>query len=222
MIVVLITQKSFADADSKSNTKTIDKPQVPLVDGISKRLIPEQSQTITFPETAFSFGIYREFLWKDTQNNYTATGIGVLLGFDQHIRGMWSGGLEMRWSDWKSKQRPNSNVENTSPLSFFSKVTASPNLTGFIDNKIFTNMVRPYMTGGVGYTVFFDQRSYTSVRSKTAFGQLSATYGVGLKINMPSSIAVKFGAEGWRGLADSSYFSNIVYFALSFGDVDKF
>ncbi|MES2614456.1 MAG: hypothetical protein V4591_03475 [Bdellovibrionota bacterium] len=218
VLLFIITQNCFASVDDPSNTKTGDKPQVPLVNGISARLIPEQSQTITFPETYFSFGIYREFLTNGTE--YNASGFGVMLGFDQHIRGMWSGGVEMRWSDWKSFG--NSGFANTSPLSLFSKVAATPDLRGFIKNETIAKMFRPYATGGFGYTIFFDQRALNSARSKTAFGQFSATYGGGVKIILPTSFSIKVGAEQWRGIQTSDYFANIVFLELSFGDVDKF
>lgn len=198
----------------------MDKPQVPLINGISTRLIPEQSQTITFPETYFSFGIYREFLSHDTQNNYNSTGLGVMLGFDQHIRGMWSGGVEVRWSDWKADS--SSPVTDTSPLSVFSKVAASPDLKELMKENTITRLFRPYATGGLGYTLFFDNRSLLSARSKTAFAQMSATYGGGMRIILPSSFSIKIGAEAWRGIQTSNYFANIMFIELSFGDVDKF
>jgi hypothetical protein len=204
---------------AEGTTKITDKPQIPLINGISSRLIPEQSETITYPETYFSFGIYREFLTEGTQENYTPAGLGVMLGFDQHIRGIWSGGIEVRWSDWKT--RTNSYAD-TSPLSIFSKVSATPNLNNFIHNDAMTKMFRPYATGGLGYTLFFDNRSLLAAQTKSAFGQFSATYGGGLKIIFPLSISVKLGIEQWRGIQTSSYFSNIVFLELGFGDVDKF
>lgn len=219
-VLFLSTQKSYASLESDSNTKINSKPQVPLINGISARLIPEQSQTITFPETYFSFGIYREYLTHDTQNNYDPSGLGVILGFDQHIRGMWSGGVEVRWSDWKAKS--SSSVADTSPLSIYSKVEAIPNLRDFIKNEAMATMFKPYVTGGLGYTIFFDHRSLSSARSKTAFGQMSATYGGGFRIILPASFSIKIGLEEWRGLQTSDYFSNIVFMQLSVGDVDKF
>ena len=218
-MLFITAQKSFASVDTPSNTKTMDKPQVPLINGISARLIPEQSETITIPETYFSFGVYREFLTQGTQNNYNPTGLGVMLGFDQHIRGMWSGGVEVRWSDWKTT---GNSVAGTSPLSIFSKVAATPDLKGFINNESIVKMFRPYATAGLGYTLFFDNRSLLAAQTKSAFGQMSATYGGGIRIILPASISVKIGAEEWRGIATSSYFSNIVFIELGFGDVDKF
>ena len=143
-----------------------------------------------------------------------------MLSFNQHIRGIWSGQAEVRWSEWRA--RDNSNLGNTSPLSIFSKVSASLNRSGtFFDNSNF-NRIRPYAVSGLGYTFFFDERSLLSARSKTTVGQISATYGAGFKIVLPVSFSVKIGAEQWRGIEDSNYFSNIIYFQLNFGDVDNF
>jgi hypothetical protein len=220
MVCIIITQRSFASVDTKSNTKIEDKPQVPLLDGVSTRLIPEQSQTITYPETYFSFGVYREFLAHETRDNYDSTGVGVMLGFAQHIRGMWSGEVELRWSDWKAKT--DASVADTSPLSIYSKVVAAPDLRNLIKNQNIAEMLRPYATGGLGYTLFFDERSLLAARSKTAFGQQSATYGGGIRIVFPTSFSIKIGAEEWRGLQTSSYFANIMFIEFSFGDVNKF
>jgi hypothetical protein len=199
-----------------------DSP-IPLVNGISTRLIPEQSETITLPKTYFSFGVYQEFLMQDTQSHYSPSGLGVMLGFQQHIRGMWSGGVEVRWADWRAKVNPDgSSLGDTSPLSVYSKVEATPDLRYFIKDEGLAKVIRPYFGGGIGYTLFFDERSLLAARSKTAFGQVSATYGGGVKIILPSSFSIKVGVEEWRGLQTSDYFSQIVFFKLSFGDVDKF
>ncbi len=172
------------------------------------------------PETYFSFGIYREFLQKETKNNYNASGLGMMFGFNQHIRGIWSGGAEIRWSDWIANTQ--FSYENTSPLSLFSKVSASPDMEQEENKLAIFKILHPYATAGIGYTMFFDNRSVLSARSKTAFGQFSATYGGGLKIALPTSFAVKIGLEQWRGIQTTSYFANMAFIALSFGDVDKF
>ncbi len=222
-LLLACTQNVFASDEFSSNTKTEDKLQVPLIDGISARLIPELSETITFPETYFSFGVYREFLINETASRYTSSGLGVILAFQQHIRGMWSGGIELRWSDWKGKTiADGTKFGNTSPLSVFSKTEMAPDLGKILKNVSFAKMLRPYAVGGIGYTLFFDERSPLSARSKTAFGQISATYGGGIRIILPTSFSIKFGMEQWRGVKTGDYFSNIVFLQLNFGDVSKF
>jgi opacity protein-like surface antigen len=151
-------------------------------------------------------------LIRDTAENYYSSGYGVILGFEQHIRDMWSGGVEMRWSDWRSR-RPDT-VANTSPLSIYSKIEAAPSLSPYFKNEYLTKMFRPYLTGALGYTLFFDNRSFLAARSKTAFTQTSITYGGGLRIVLPASFSIKLGAEEWRGIQDTSYFSNIFCFVI--------
>jgi hypothetical protein len=189
-----------------------------MVNGISKRLIPEKSQTITFPETYFSFGVYREYAAFRTKNDYKAKGLGVMIGFSQYIRDIWSGQIEGRWSDWASKDE--ARYSDTSPLSLFSKVTASFNRKSNWFHNAYIDSIHPYATGGFGYTFFFDNRSLLAARSKTTVGQISATYGGGVRIILPLSFSIKLGAEEWRGIEDGDYFSNIFYVQLNFGDVD--
>ncbi len=192
----------------------------PLIDGISSRLVPAQSETITAPKTYFSFGVYREFLVNDTPQSYAPSGLGMMLGFQQHIRGVWSGGIDLLWSDWKGKaQSGGSSLPDTSPLSLFSQIEATPT---WQSQGFFGKTLRPYAVGGLGYTVFFDNRSLLAAKSKSAFGQMSATYGAGLRIILPTSFSIKMGAQQWRGVQTADYFSNIVFLQLSFGDVDKF
>ncbi len=211
-------QKCFANSSDQSHTKITEKSQDMLINGISARLIPEQSQTISFPGACFSFGVYKEYLNEDTQNNYAPTGLGVVLGFDQPIRDIWRGGVEMRWSDWMAK---NNSVFSTSPLSLFSKIAATPNLKELIKSESLAQMVRPYVTGGLGYTLFFDNRSFLAAQTKSAFGQISAIYGAGVKIVLPKSTSIRIGAEQWRGIQTSNYFSTGAFLELSFGDVNE-
>ncbi len=188
--------------------------------GISSRLLPKTSQTITVPEAYFAFGIYKEYLLWQTSELYEPSGLGLMLGFQQHIRGPWSGGIEVLWSDWKAKPT-HPEVSDTSPLSIFSKIDFEPTWPTFVPRRI-SSVYKPYLSGGIGYTLFFDSRSLMSGRTKSGFGQTAATYGGGLRIILPVSFSLKIGLEQWNGIENSTYSSNAFYIQLNIGDVDKF
>lgn len=195
---------------------------------ISPRLIVEKNETMTFPKMVFSFGIYRDFLSDTTRENYSSTGLGVVFGFEQNIKGIWNGSIEARWSDWNSNADPlaiplpprSPTRNNTSPLSLFSKVSASPHLPAFFGNKT-GRWIRPYATAGLGFTSFFDERALLSARSKTAAGQASITYGGGAKLVWPSAFALQLGVEWWRGVQTNEYAGFIYSLQLVLGDVDN-
>ena len=190
----------------------------PMVDGISAQLVPLKNENITFPRTVFSFGIYNEVLTNTTKSNYTSPGYGFSLGMQHQIRGMWKGGLDIRWADWVSnntQQNP-----DLSPLSIFSEIEGDPpiqSLVGDYWGKVF----QPFFTGGVGYTLFFSGRSWSAVQSKTSLGQASITYGVGFRVTLPKSFAVRASFENWRGVQTSDVSAQIYRLELVFGDVDN-
>ncbi|BBH51736.1 outer membrane beta-barrel protein [Fluviispira sanaruensis] len=190
----------------------------PMVDGISAQLVPLKTENMTFPQTVFSFGVYNEKVLSSTADEYSTSGYGYSLGMQHHIRGIWSGGIDIRWSDWLANG--NSKESNTSPLSIYSKIEGTPRLNFLLGNDL-GNMFRPYFTGGIGYTIFFDERSLFAARAKTAFGQISATYGVGFRVTFPKSIALKFSYERWRGIQTTDYQAQIIRLELVFGDVDN-
>lgn len=203
------------------NGSSAQEFQVPLTeDGISTRLEPEKNENITFPKTAFLFGAYQEMLFNQSDSSYAPTGLGLVLGFEQNISSIWSGGLELRWSDWNPRLNPNSAaiVNKVSPLSLFSKVSVAPKL-GFLLGSPLGDFFRPYLTGGIGYTSFFNERSWLSARSQTAFGQASLTYGGGVRFVLSPSIGIKLGYENWRGLETSEYAAQLFLIQLIFGDV---
>ncbi len=185
-------------------------------DALSERLLPQKHETMTYPNTYFALGAFREMLANQTKDNYNTPNLGMMIGFYQHIRGIWSGGLEARWSDWKSKD-PNT-IADTSPLLLASKVAATPHISKFLPH-FFSENIRIYATAGLGYTIFFDNRSLLAGRSKTAFGQVAATYGGGLQFLVSPSFGWKLGAEQWRGIQTSDYFSNTLFLELTFGDL---
>lgn len=206
------------------NVSAAQQFQVPLTeDGISTRLVPEKNENITFPKTVFSFGAYQEMLFNQSDSNYAPTGLGVALGFEQNISSIWSGGLELRWSDWNPRLNPNSTVvvNKVSPLSLFSKVSVAPKL-GFLIGNTLGDFFRPYLTGGLGYTSFFNERSWLSARSQTVFGQASITYGAGVRLILSPSVGVKIGYENWRGVETSEYAAQLFLIQLIFGDVIHF
>ncbi|KAB8030794.1 outer membrane beta-barrel protein [Fluviispira multicolorata] len=195
----------------------------PMTDGISAQLVPQKNENMTFPRTVFSFGIFNEKVLNSTANSYRASGYGFSLGMQHHIRGFWSGGIDLRWSDWlgnNSAQNQSSTNQDTSPLSIFSKIEGTPRLDYLLGNDL-GNMFRPYFAGGIGYTIFFDDRSWFAARAKSAFGEISATYGVGFRVTFPKSIALKFSFERWRGIQSSEYHAQMYRMELVFGDVDN-
>lgn len=188
----------------------------PMVDGISAQLVQQKNENITFPKTVFSLGIYNEVLTKSTTEKYSSAGYGFSLGMQHQIRGMWKGGLDLRWGNWVS----NSTNTELSPLSIFSKVEGDPPIESFVGGY-WGKIVQPFFTGGLGYTVFFDSRSWLAVQSKTSLGQVSITYGVGFRVTLPKSFAIRTSFENWRGIQTSEYSAQIYRLEIVFGDVDN-
>lgn len=203
------------------NPSSAQQIQVPLTkDGISTRLVPEQSDPIRFPRTVLSFGIYRELLSHQSGDLYSPSRLGVSLGLEQGIGNMWAGGLELRWSRWDPKQTQNDPpaVDKMSPLSLFSKIYFQPKLNSIIGD-FWGAFFRPYVTGGFGYMSFFNDGSWVSVRPQTAFGQTAITYGGGVRLAVFPYCGLKMGYESWRGLETSDYAGQIFLLQLVFGDV---
>lgn len=215
-----IVPKAFAEANTLTNKNDEIMQGVTLKNGISERLIPEKSQTITFPETKFTFGIYREFLLNSMQDSYDTNSVGVILGFKQYIRGPWSGGVEMKWGEWKAK--PNSTVNSISPLTISSQIGFAPSINTLLPRIHFPSSIHPYLSAGFGYTMFFKKRSLLAIEKSGNLGCLSLTYGGGFQVSPLSSLSFELGGEFWNSLDGSNIASSRVYFGLSFGDVDKF
>ncbi|APJ02548.1 hypothetical protein [Silvanigrella aquatica] len=192
-------------------------PNYPMVDGISAQLVPQKNENITFPRTVFSLGIYNEVLTNSTKDNYSASGYGVSFGMQHKIRGIWKGGLDIRWSDWLANSTPGSTL---SPLGIYSKIEGDPPID-FLVGKDWGKIIQPFFTGGLGYTLFFNSRSWLAVQSKTSLGQVSVTYGVGFRITLPKSFALRTSVENWRGVQTSDYSAQIYRLEIVFGDVDN-
>lgn len=223
--------QSSLDANAKSNQS--NTPVSDFLDRmgqneVSPRLLIEKNEIMTFPKMVFSFGVYREFLSETTRENYSSTGLGVVFGFEQNIKGIWNGSIEARWSDWNGNATASStpasaastSQTNTSPFSLFSKVSASPHLPAFLDTKT-NHFIRPFATAGLGFTTFFDERALLSARSKSAVGQVSITYGGGAKLVWSSAFALQLGVEWWRGVQTNEYAGLIYGLQLVLGDVDN-
>jgi hypothetical protein len=189
----------------------------PMVDGISAQLVPQKNENMTFPRTVFSLGIYNEVLTNSTATNYSSTGYGFSLGMQHKIRGMWKGGLDLRWADWVSNSTSNPNL---SPLSIFSKIEGDPPID-FLVGTYWGKIIQPFFTGGIGYTLFFSSRSWLAVQSKTSVGQASITYGAGFRVTLPKSFAIRASFENWRGVETSEVSAQIYRLELVFGDVDN-
>lgn len=193
------------------------KMNYPMVDGISAQLVPLKNENITFPRTTFSLGIYNEVLTNTTKSNYSSAGYGFSLGMQHQIRGIWKGGIDIRWADWISNR---AQYPDLSPLSIFSKIEGDPPIN-FLVGDYWGKVVQPFFTGGIGYTLFFSNRSWSAVQSKTSLGQVSITYGVGFRVTLPKSFAVRASFENWRGVQTSEVSAQIYRLELVFGDVDN-
>lgn len=193
--------------------------QVPLTeDGISTRLEPQFSSRQTFQKTAVSFGVYREILLNPTNENYSSPHLGFSAGFEQNIRSIWSGGIELKWAEWALNSGANPNLKTLSPLSVFSKVSMAPLLPQFFGVKSRT-IFRPYVTGGLGYTAFLDGRSFSGLNEKSGFGEVSLDYGIGLRTAVTPSFGFKLGYEVWRGIETNRYIAQAFLIQMIFGDV---
>lgn len=189
----------------------------PMVDGISAQLVPQKNENMTFPRTVFSLGIYNEVLTNSTAAKYSSTGYGFSLGMQHQIRGMWKGGIDVRWADWVSNSTSNLSL---SPLSLFSKIEGDPPID-FLIGDYWGKIIQPFFTAGIGYTIFFSSRSWFAIQSKTSVGQVSITYGAGFRVTLPKSFAIRASFENWRGVQTSEYSAHIYRLELVFGDVDN-
>ena len=203
-------------ADMPPEQNTIEN--YPMFNGISAKLVPQKNENMTFPKTVFSLGIYNEVLTNSTASNYNPIGLGFSLAMQHQIRGMWKGGVDVRWSDWISAS---TTTQDLSPLSIFSKIEGDPPISFLVGNE-WAKIIQPFFTGGLGYTLFFNTRSWLAVQSKSSLGQVSITYGAGFRVTLPKSFAVKASFESWRGIQTSEFSANIYRLELVFGDVDNF
>ncbi len=190
----------------------------PMVDDVSAKLVPIKSENLTFPRTIFTLGIYNEVLTGATKSNFDATGYGFSLGMFHKIRGIWKGGVDLRWSDWASKSAKNPDL---SPLSIYSKIEGDPSLR-FLWGESVEKYFQPFFTGGLGYTLFFSSRSWSAIQSRSSLGQFSITYGAGFRIKLSKSFALNAIFENWRGIQTSEVSAQIYRMELVFGDVENF
>ncbi|MBX9704365.1 MAG: outer membrane beta-barrel protein [Silvanigrellaceae bacterium] len=200
---------------------------------ISPLLKIEDSETVSLPGSLFSFGIYRESIQPPSNQYYKEFGLGVSIGFYQHIRGIWSGGLELRWSDWGlsdfSKQENGLSATQSrpikystmSPLSIFSKIEASPHFPNFNESS-YQKIFRPYVTAGLGFVTFLANRSISNEISKLNKSQSAVTLGGGLKIILTKVYALNLSFEYWRGVNTYSYAALVYMLTFQFGDTHVF
>lgn len=188
---------------------------------VSSRLEPLKNEPLVLQGAFFSFGGYYEILSPQTQLSYTHTDAGMVFGFKQKLRTSWIGGLEGRWSHWKKRtpSDPANNSEYLSPLSLLSKIEFLPT-TAPIFGPVFGDYVHPFLTGGLGYSVFFENRSFGIPKLQgSSSGEPCATYGVGVRFHVNPGFGMVAALENWRGLKTSSYQSTVFALQIVLGDI---
>lgn len=195
--------------------------------------------------TTFGFGTFFDQPLPRTANRYSPSlsPPGFSISFDQKIRGMWSGGLVFRWSQWertnwnyvpfgegdvrsgvKYDELPSAYKSKTSdiisPLSILTRVEAAPHFE-FLKNYNLSDVIRPFATGGVGYLAFTRSRKlYPVDRDDMEHSEALVDFGVGVRLALSKSVGLRLGAEYWRGVKTFNY-NGIFYQAdLLFGDVE--
>ena len=189
----------------------------PMVDGISRMLVPLKSENIALANTVISLGVYNEFVTSSAAQSYNSFGLGFSIGMHHKIRDIWLGGIELRWSDWMSKSTTRSDL---SPLSIYSKIQVYIP-TDFILNQNVRNIIKPYATAGLGYTFFYNRRSVLDIQTNNTLGQFSMTYGAGLTIKFQNLFSIKPSFEYWRGIQTSEFKAGIYRLETLFGDVEN-
>lgn len=170
---------------------------------------------------AFGFGIYKETTQYRTRKNYLQSGLGAIVSYDQAIRGPWSGGLQARWGLWEPRAgvlaENGEAPQQTAPLAVFSRIHFSPRLP-FLWGESFDGFVRPFAVGGLGFVGFFEERpSYR--RSDAIPSETAATYGGGVRVVWPDTVALRLSFERWRGLRSFRVSALTWQLEVQFGDV---
>jgi hypothetical protein len=183
---------------------------------VSSYFVPEKNESIPFPGTIFSFGLFKEILLAPQADLRRPVPYGLSLGMSRKMKGIWKGGLDFRTSRWS---RVNVDDQTLTPLSLFSKIEGMPVLP--LKSK-FSGFFKPYFTAGMGYTLFLSGHFWSSLGSKFYFGRLSATYGGGILFIIPNLFGVKFVFEKWRNIDTSDYSVKIYRVEFVVGDVDHY
>lgn len=185
------------------------------------RILPATSGFRALEGTTFSFGGYREWTRNRTAALYEESSLGVSFAFEQQIRSFWKGGLLVRWSDWKPRDKGDVPGVEVSPLSIFSRVEAAPRLpVEWGVPELLSTVVRPSLGAGVGYVLFTAGRALPSDRRREVPGEAAVTYGLGLRLVWPGRLAVKWSVDRWRGVRTFRYAAILTQMEFQFGDVN--
>lgn len=172
------------------------------------RVQPLESGFRSLRGMTFGLGVYSEMLTHRAKRDYEPSETGFTLLFTQKIRGIWSGSIQVRWNVWSPHERSSEKPNEIAPMSIFSKVEGSPHLFSFAPS--FDRTVRLVSALGLGYIRYYEKREVPFHKTKQERGQIASTLGGGVRINLSDSLAIRLGAEWWRGLANANV-SGIVY-----------
>lgn len=167
----------------------------------------------------FGLGIYRELTRGRAADRFRSQGIGFTLSYDQAIRGPWSGGIQVRWSNWE----PHGGVTDdkpVSPLAALSRIECAPRWTDWV-GQAFGQAVRPFATAGIGYVSFFEDRGLPVSQAESETSEPMVSYGLGARLVWPRTAALRFSAERWRGVKTARYMAWAYLVEVQFGDVQR-
>jgi len=175
------------------------KNQTLLIDGVSERLL-EGGQTSNYFSRIIYMGVYHEYIFGTSQSLYTASPIGALFGFQHTLGKVFRGGLELRWSHWKSKEDQDLPAY-VMPVALYSKIVVQPRIS------LGSGALSPYVNAGIGYMVPFQGDRYFSMTVPKSLGMLVFIMGGGLEWLMSKSFGVNIGFDTWLDLERKNFFA---------------
>lgn len=189
---------------------------VALAEEPTSRIQPVVSAPRFFNQSGIVLGGFLETPQYRTALRYHGDGFGISAMYLQHIFGMWSGGLQLRWSEWHGVVGTKDEGHVVSPISFYSKLEAAPDWWG-VATPI-TNFLRIFGNAGLGYVQFYQRQALPTGRSKLEPSDLTFTIGVGLKASFPAGMGLRLSVERWRSLRTFSYSAYQIQLEAALGD----
>lgn len=196
--LIIIATCSFA-IPSFSVEREENKNQIILEDGMSKRLLKGSNPNPNFQRILYA-GAYHEFIFGPAHSQYTASPIGVVVGFENTLNSFMRGGIELRWSHWQAKDILN-NPPYLMPVGLYSRIKIQPRI------KMGSGSLAPYLAAGLGYMIPFYGNKFFTMDVPRDLGNVMFIGGGGIEVMFIKSFGLNFGFDTWLDLEGKDYFA---------------
>lgn len=205
-------------------------PPKPIIgtEGAPSSVRPINASERWFDGATFGFGASYDELSGRTARRFRSPHLGVVLSYNERIRGPWSGGITLWLDDWsvqtgakesfRAKGRPS---DRWAPLRVMSHVEWAPLRWWYGSGppRAFVDRAIPHLLLGLGYVTFFENREWPPARAEGAAGEAALRWGAGLRTVVPDAVAFNLTLERWRGVKTFDYSGYALTLTTEFGDV---